>query len=161
MLCVPWNYRCWPYIAFIGIMTSFVTSLPVHPDLLPYKAISTIWKFPAIFGQFKDQKDHVITSLHSSLLKTWRPTMLKSQRSNQLRINAETGNIPQRCFQKLLTVTSWYHPVMLRKLGDVCCLRVTFLTKLMNHFASFSTNTRQHFLLVVRTLVILNSLLWT
>ena len=72
-------------------------------------------------------------------------------KSSQLRNNAEIGSILQICSQKPLKVTSWYHLEMSKKSGGVCCQRMKFLMKPMNHFGNFLTNTRQPFVLVVGT----------
>ena len=100
---------------------------------------------------------------HHHIHHSWEPR-------DQLHWNLKVQSVEDQCrnwkyltkmLPKPLTVTSWYHPAMLIKLGSVCCLKVIFLTKLTKHLTNFLINTRQHSILVVRTLVILNSLLWT
>ena len=52
-------------------------------------------------------------------------------------------------------------PGNIKEVGDTCCKKVISLMKFTNPFANFSTNIRQPFPPIVRTLATPNSLLWT
>ena len=72
--------------------------------------------------------------------KTLRPTMLKYQRSNQLRINAGTGKHHTKMLPKAPGQwTSWYQPSDVKEVREVCAAwKWHFWWKPTNHFASFS-----------------------